>query len=109
MRFYVDVSPSADRDTVTSLKSQWDNHLATYNLGASEYAKGALHTSQLWAWSDSQQALLSSFATTLAIISVLAFFSVLTFTRNFALTVVALSSTAGVFAGLAFFMTTVMG
>jgi hypothetical protein len=108
MRFYVDVSPSADRDTVTSLKSQWDNHLASYNLGASEYAKGALHTSQLWAWSDSQQALLSSLAATLAIASVLAFFSVLAFTRDPALSAMVLSSAVGAVASLAFFMTTVM-
>ena len=53
-----------------------------FNEGASAYARGAWHTSDLWVRAEAQQELISSTVLTLVVVIVLAFVGMLIFTKD---------------------------
>lgn len=90
-------------------KEQWDKYMDEWNLKASYFAKGAWHTSQLWVQAEAQEELISSTALTIAIVIIMSFLGMLTFTFDLLLSLLVVASTMEVICGLFFFMTCMMG
>jgi len=106
--FEIDVDISADSQRALEHRQQWDTYIAEYNERASEDAKGAWHTSQLWVRAEAQEELVISTGTTLFIIILFAFIGMLLFTCDPILPVFVVMSTFFVVVGLCFFVIVVM-
>lgn len=90
-------------------KKHWDNYVNDYNDQAVLTARGAFHVSQTWVDAGSQEPLIRSAILTLAILVVLAFLGMVTFTWSVCLSLYVVASTIMVIIGLAFFIVVIMG
>jgi len=109
MMFIVDFSKNSATEVAAAYKKVWDDHVDAWNVGASDSAKGAWHTSHLWVRAEAQRELISSTISTLLVIVVMAFLSMLMFTLDPLLSVFVVVATVGEISGLAFFIVVVMG
>jgi hypothetical protein len=105
----VDVSVTSNIETAFAYKKVWNEYIETYLTTVSDYTVGVFHTSALWVSSETSDALLSSTYLTLTIVIVLAFLSMVAFTRHIGLSLIVVTSTIGIVSGLAFFMLYPMG
>jgi len=109
MLFKVDLHRFASTHEAQAGESRWDAYLETYNNGASRFAKGAWHTSQVWVSAQAQRALVSSTVLTLALVLCLSFLGMLAVTCSISLALLVILATCAITSGLAFFITSVMG
>jgi len=107
--FQVDFDRYASTGNASKYKEQWDRHLERANLLGSEYTQGAFHVSSLWSSTEAKLALISSTATSLAMVFVLAFLTMLLFTGSCCLSLHVVWATLEVISGLLFFMVILMG
>lgn len=102
--FSVNIRKTVGSREALDFKAHWDKFMTSWNEEASPFARGAFHTSKLWVQADAQQELMSSTVTTLLVLGVLSFFSMLLFTRDVVLSAYVVASTIWVVVGLFFFI-----
>eukprot|EP00933_Yihiella_yeosuensis_P018733 TRINITY_DN1528_c1_g2_i1.p1 TRINITY_DN1528_c1_g2~~TRINITY_DN1528_c1_g2_i1.p1 ORF type:complete len:867 (+),score=160.20 TRINITY_DN1528_c1_g2_i1:44-2602(+) len=107
MNFQVDFSLTSSSGKVMEYKKNWDDYLKQWNLDSSIYAKGAWHTANIWVRAEATESLMISTILTLALVVILALVGMLTFTKDFRLSLMVVAATCGVIAGLTWFITAV--
>jgi len=109
MSFVVDVSKNVGVEQALEYQKKWDHYLTDYNSRASNFARGAWHTSSLWVRATAQKELISSTVMTLLIVLLLAFLGMLLFTCDIVLSLFVVLATCCVISGLAWFIIVAMG
>lgn len=100
---------STPAEEVMKYKTSWDDYIAAWNSEATPSATGAFHISWQWVKAEAAKELVSSTFTTLVVLMVLAFGSMLLFTSDLTLSILVVSLTLGVVIGVAFFMLVLLG
>lgn len=103
----VDLSTDADMEAGLALKKHWDTYLAEFNSNdkvTRKTGRGAFHVSKTWVKAESGAVLLQTTLNTLAILLVLAFFGMISFTWSLILSLFVVLATAIVVSFLIFFV-----
>jgi len=104
----VDFNKGSSNSKVLGMKAKWDTYLAEYNAKAVVGARGTFHVSESWVVVESSSSLLTSTASSLLILCVLAFLCMICFTRSTALSAIVVVATITVIIILLFFIITIM-
>jgi len=111
LEFNVALTVNSEKGKLLRLKQWWDDHIELWNSGSPQapFARGAWHTSELWAHVEAQEELASSTIKAVAWFCAFAFSGFFLSTKDFGIAFAALACEAWSFSLCLFLITVVFG
>lgn len=106
--FQLNMDEYGNTANALDLMKKWDSYADTWNANARSFARGVFHVSALWVRAAAQNELVTSTVSTLGIVLIMAFATMLCFTRDIVLSLYVVLATVGVISGLTWFIVVLM-